>query len=183
MVENSPFRSGPPLEIEKINYFFLKLDYFLSTFWKMCTVTIKIPKNLEIIIKNKLQNLASSDGRFCRGTRNDSRYTRNFVHDMHNFSLTWFFHLSMCLWSLGGGVAWGAPSEDPPIHEKKLIFRPFGTKKIEVENDPCWNPSPPRKWEVPPFFFIFWTLFLFIFKYDQEIHILFIVDHIIVAKE
>ena len=48
-------------------------------------------------------------------------------------ALTWFCHLSMYLWSLGGG-AWGAPRGDPPYTWKKLqclkmIFRPFGAKK------------------------------------------------------
>ena len=32
-------------------------------------------------------------------------------------ALTWFCHLSMYLWSLGG--AWGAPRGDPPLYMKK----------------------------------------------------------------
>ena len=33
------------------------------------------------------QIFASSDAKFCRNTRNNGRYTQNFVHNMHNFSL------------------------------------------------------------------------------------------------
>ena len=49
-------------------------------------------------------------------------------------ALTWFYHVSMYLWSLGG--AWGAPRGDPPLYMKKLqclkmVCRPFGAKKIK----------------------------------------------------
>ena len=60
--------------------------------------------------------------------------------------LTWFCHLSMCLWSLGG--AWGAPRGDPPLYMKnnqclKLIFRPFGTKKNWKWKMTLADPPPP----------------------------------------
>ena len=63
--------------MEKIKYFFLKLDHFLSTFCKKCIFTIKNPKNLffQKLIKLLLdkQIFAFSDARFC--------------HNMCNFSL------------------------------------------------------------------------------------------------
>ena len=33
------------------------------------------------------QIFASSDAKFCRDTRNNGRYTKNFDHNMRNFSL------------------------------------------------------------------------------------------------
>ena len=75
-------------------------------------------------------------------------------------ALTWFCHLSIYLWSLGGG-AWGAPRGDPHYTWKKLqcqkmIFRPFGAKKIK--KNWIWKmtladpPSPPLVWNFPYFF-------------------------------
>ena len=34
-----------------------------------------------------MQIFASSDAKFCRDTRNNGRYTQNFVHNTRNFSL------------------------------------------------------------------------------------------------
>ena len=40
-----PLRGLDPLpEVEKIKYFFLKLEPFLSTFYKKCIFTIENPK-------------------------------------------------------------------------------------------------------------------------------------------
>ena len=66
-------------------------------------------------------------------------------------ALTWLWHLSMCLWSLGKG-AWGAPSAkgDPPYTWKKclkLIFRPFRPKKIKSGKWPLLTPPLPPKVE------------------------------------
>ena len=81
------------------------------------------------------QNFASSDA--------ITAATHKILFTTHAIlALTWFCHLSIYLWSLGG--AWGAPRGDPPLYMKKLqclkmIFRPFGAKKIkklDMENDP-----------------------------------------------
>ena len=62
-------------------------------------------------------------------------------------ALTWFCHLSIYLWRLGG--AWGAPRGDPPpIYEKNFNFwkwfldhlEPKKLKKLHMENDPRWPP-------------------------------------------
>ena len=78
-------------------------------------------------------------------------------------ALTWFCHLRMYLWSLGG--AWGAPRGDPPPYTwkklqcLKMIFRPFGEKKIK--KNWIWKMTladPPPSMEFSIIFFFFWTL-------------------------
>ena len=50
-------------------------------------------------------------------------------------ALTWFCHLSIYLWRLGGGLR--SPKGGPPLYTwkklqcLKMIFRPFGAKKIK----------------------------------------------------
>ena len=78
--------------------------------------------------------------------------TRKILSTTHAIlALTWFCHLRMYLWSLGG--AWGAPRGDPPYTWKKLqclkmIFKTIWSKK----NKKSWvwkmtladpPPSPP----------------------------------------
>ena len=79
-------------------------------------------------------------------------------------ALTWFCHLSMCLWSLGGLEE--PQGGTPPYTWKKfqclkLIFRPFGTKKNFESGK--WPPlTPPPIMEFPIIFLIFFlTLPLF----------------------
>ena len=56
------------------------------------------------------QNFASSDA--------ITAATHKILFTTHAIlALTWFCHLSIYLWSLGG--AWGAPRGDPPLYMKK----------------------------------------------------------------
>ena len=81
IMENSIKGPDPPV----MEFFFLKLDHFLRTICKKCILTIENPKNDKLLLNKQI--FASSDAKFCRDTRNNSRYTQNFVHNMGNFSL------------------------------------------------------------------------------------------------
>ena len=81
----------------------------------------------------------------------DLAAARTMMATTHSIlALTWFCQLSMCLWSLWGGLR--SPKGGPPYTWKKLqclkmIFKTIWSKKIkkvDMENDPCWpTPSPP----------------------------------------
>ena len=60
--------------MEKKLFFFLKLDHIFS---------IENPKKLLL----DKQIFAFSDAKFCRDTRNNGRYTQNFVTNLRNFKL------------------------------------------------------------------------------------------------
>ena len=51
-----------------------------------------------IKLLSEKQIFASSDAIFCRGARNNGRYTQNFVHNMRNFSLD-----MVCVFEAYGG--------------------------------------------------------------------------------
>ena len=63
------------------------------------------------------QIFAPSDVKFCRDTRNNSRYTQNFVHNTHNFNLDMVLSPESVSMKPRGGAS-GAPRGTPPIHEK-----------------------------------------------------------------
>ena len=73
-------------------------------------------------------------------------------------ALTWFCHLKMYLWNLGGG-AWGAPGGTPQYMKKismsKIDFvghlEPKKHKNLKVENEPRW---PPLRYGIFPIFFL-----------------------------
>ena len=119
--------------------YFLKLDHFLRTFCKKCIFTIENPKNYKIFQKmTKLlldkQIFASSDA-ITATTCKILSTTRAIL------ALTWFCHLSIYLWSLGG--AWGAPMGDPPL---PLYMKKFSISNIDFLGHP-------RKWNFPHYFF------------------------------
>ena len=91
--------------------------------------------------------------------------TRKILSTTHAIlALTWFCHLRMYLWSLGG--AWGAPRGDPPPYTwkklqcLKMIFRPFGEKKIK--KNWIWKMTladpPPSYGIFHKYFFLFFLL-------------------------
>ena len=94
-------------------------------------------------------------------------------------ALTWFCHLSMCLWSLGGGLR--SPKGGPPSYTwkklqcLKMIFRPFGAKKNKKnwiwKMHPADPPPPPLIWNFPWFILFFFEPFPYIL-HNFEVKIL-----------
>ena len=74
--------------MEKIKYFFLKLDHFLSTFCKKCNFTIENSKKL--FSKNDKQILSPQMPDFAATSA-------MMAATCAILALTWISHLSMCL--------------------------------------------------------------------------------------
>ena len=72
-------------------------------------------------------------------------------------ALTWFCHLNVYLWSLGGGLR--SPKGGPPPYTwkklqcLKMIFRPFGVKKIKKIGYGKWPLLTPPSMEFSIIFF------------------------------
>ena len=104
--------------------FFSETRPFLRTFCKKCFHHWKSKKMIKLLWDKQI--FASSNA-ITAATRKILSTTCAIL------ALTWFCHLSMYLWSLGGGLR--SSKGGPPFTWKKLqclkmIFKPFGEKKI-----------------------------------------------------
>ena len=80
----------------KLTYYYYQLYEYKEIFFYAIREGLKkvknspkkykiFPKMVKLLLDKQI--FASSDARFCRGARSNSRYTQNFVHNTRNFSL------------------------------------------------------------------------------------------------
>ena len=110
-------------------FFFLKLDHFWELFVKSVFLPLKTQKNYfqtSKFLPPQKPNFAATCA--ITATRRKILSTTRTI-----LALTWFCHLSMYLWILGGGLEEPQGGTPPYTWKKlqclKMIFRPFGAKK------------------------------------------------------